>query len=139
MSPRRCQTRPVSRRRGSYAIEFAFVLPIFVALGGGVLDWGWYFSQEYKVQTAAKVCARTGVATDQAEDPEGTAEAAGSAALTEQGISGTTATLVATPVGATPEEMLTCDVTVPFTALVGLVPTLPSLRAVVTMRMEDQP
>jgi Flp pilus assembly protein TadG len=126
-------------RQGSYATEFALVLPVFVALGGGVMDWGWYFSQEYKVQTAAKVCARTGVATDQADSPADTAEAAGADALAEAGISDSSAVVVATTGGAAPQEMLTCEVTVPFSALVGLVPTLPSLHAVVVMRMEEQP
>lgn len=129
---------PRRGRRGAYALEFALVLPIIVTMGGGVLDWGWYFRQEYKVQAAAKVCARTGVSTDQDDDPESAATAAGAASLAEQGIDASTATLVATPSAAAPQALLTCDVTVPFTNLVGIVPTLPALHAAVTMRMEDQ-
>jgi hypothetical protein len=102
-------------------------------------DWGWYFAREYEVQAAAKVCARTGARTDQSDGPVTTAEQAGRDSLIEAGRDPTLGTVTATRSGSAPGQQITCAVTQPVTPLIGLVPTLTTLRASVTMRMEDQP
>ncbi len=125
-------------RRGAYAVEFALVLPVLVAFAAGMTDWGWYFAREYEVQAAAKVCARTGASTDRDDNPVGAAQTAGQASLTEAGRDPSLGSVAATLSGTTPAELITCSVTQPLVPLIGLIPTISTMRASVTMRMEDQ-
>lgn len=126
------------RRRGSYALELALTLPILVAMVGGIVDWGWYFSAEYKVQEAARVCARTGASTDQDDGPETAAEAAARSVLDAEGLVGRDAVVATSIAGSAAGDLLTCSVELELAPMVGLVPVLTNRRATVTMRLEDQ-
>jgi Flp pilus assembly protein TadG len=53
-------SRHRSRESGGAAVEFALVLPIFMLLVMGALDYGYFFFSEQVVAGAAREGARTG-------------------------------------------------------------------------------
>jgi Flp pilus assembly protein TadG len=50
-------------RRGSHAIEFALIFPIFVVFVMGSIDYFWYLLQRYQVTDAVATGCRTGALT----------------------------------------------------------------------------
>lgn len=127
-------------RRGSHAIELALSMPFILWMMGGIIDWGWYFSNEYKVQEAARTCARTGASTDQDDGPEAAGEAAARAALDAEGLTGDDADVTTEiVVNATAGDLFHCVVSLDVPPMIGLYSfVLTTRNAEVTMRMEDQ-
>lgn len=62
-------------REGASAVEFALTLPVLTTLFAAVMEYGWLFWQQQAVLNAVRDGVRVGVATAQANDPEGVAEA----------------------------------------------------------------
>jgi Flp pilus assembly protein TadG len=127
-------------RRGAAAIEFAMVLPVLLALLFGIIEYGWIFFQQSNILAAAREGARYGVTFEQAGSPTPTsaAQARVATVLDSYGISSGTATITATQSGSTPSEVLTVQVVVPYTPLIGLVPTPDNLTGQMTMLLELQ-
>jgi len=48
----------ISRRRGSAAIEFAFMAPLMVVLAAAVIDFAWYINRFYNIQQVTRDSAR---------------------------------------------------------------------------------
>jgi Flp pilus assembly pilin Flp len=66
-SPGLCKTVRVTRfrstrrgERGGAAVEFALVLPVFVAVLFGMVDYGWYFYQKFTLASAIREGVRLG-------------------------------------------------------------------------------
>lgn len=128
--------RRASNRRGANAVEFALVMPVFLALIAGIVDYGWYFHTLNQLTTAVRDGARTAAVTPVADDPV----QAGSAVVSER--------LVAAGVGspevevalgdAPPNRSVTVTATLPWAPLIGLLPTPPRASTSLAMRMEDQ-
>jgi Flp pilus assembly protein TadG len=57
---RRPPARRRDRQRGVAAVELALILPIFLVLVMGTIDWGWYFFVHQRVVNAAREGARAG-------------------------------------------------------------------------------
>ena len=54
-APRRGGTRPRrDPQNGGAVVEFAIVLPIFLSLMFGAIDYGWYFYQKYTLAAAVQ-------------------------------------------------------------------------------------
>lgn len=104
-------------RRGASAIEFAFVLPILVIVLFGLLDWGWYMYTWMNVELAANRGAR--IAAGLAEDPGPRAIEAACETLDGYAMPCDPSTVEYTSDGAAGQ--VTVDL--PYTPLIGLVPT----------------
>jgi Flp pilus assembly protein TadG len=73
---------PRSRQRGVAAVEFALVLPLFLTLVLGAIDWGWFFYIDQLVTNCAREGARAGTLlpprpTSTASQAENAAQQAG--------------------------------------------------------------
>jgi hypothetical protein len=130
--------RPGSQS-GAAAVEFALVLPVFLAVIFGMIDFGWYYYQRYTLAAAVRDGVRFGVTianTPVASDPCWTRaqqRAKDDLALPGSPINSLTPTWgpsinrVATMAGQPiPNQFLTLTATMPFTPLVGFVPFLPT-------------
>jgi hypothetical protein len=47
-------------QRGAAAVEFALILPLFMTLVMGAIDWGWFFFVHQRVVNAAREGSRAG-------------------------------------------------------------------------------
>jgi Flp pilus assembly protein TadG len=135
------KSRPT--RRGSQAVEFALVLPLLVALAGGILDYGWYYQQFLAALHSTREGGRFGSTQD--IDSPGTpcslAENSTITALRQAGFSTATADQVSGTVGlnaTTGERILEVNTELPHATLFGLLPSPQVLRARVVVRLEDQ-
>ncbi len=121
----------VSRRarrnleRGSAAVEFALVLPIFCAIVFGTIDYGWYFYQRFTLTSAVRDGLRSGVVISQSvaspNDCASVAKARAAADLTQAGLTGTS-TFTTSTASAFPTKTLTLNGTYTFTPLINFVP-----------------
>ena len=62
----------ISRRRGSAAIEFAFIMPLMTVLAAAVIDFGWYMNRFYNIQQITRDSARIAATIYESEDNQGT-------------------------------------------------------------------
>ena len=60
--------RAPAPRRGASSIEFALILPVFLALLAGILDYGWYLFQQAGLDAATQAGCRAGALVDPGED-----------------------------------------------------------------------
>jgi Flp pilus assembly protein TadG len=63
MASRRPRTNQRQPEGGASAVEFALVVPVLVLLLGGILDFGFVFSQQIALNNSARDAARAGVVT----------------------------------------------------------------------------
>ncbi len=133
--------RARTRQSGGAAIEFALILPVFIALLSGVLDFGWVFFQQTNLQAAVREGARLGVmkATTATPDPLATATTRVDTALTDYKFATAGRTVTAAYSGASPNLLLSVKAVVPFHPLIGLTPTPATLTSSLTMLVEQQP
>lgn len=135
---RRCQSR-----RGAAAIEFALCFPIFVAILFGILEYGWIFYEQANVIAAVRSGARFGVTQDPDTQPSYLTDAEDTVrdSLAGLGIRAsdlTDATIEATVSPSTSAtDLLTVACTVPYTPVVGLIPTPTQITYSMTMLMEN--
>jgi hypothetical protein len=134
------------QRRGANAVEFGLVMPIFVALVGGICDLAWQATQQAALESSAHFGCRQGSLLDpgpnEAELPA--VRAATSAAMVTWleehgatcGVDGCTTEVLA--VGANPARSLQCSITSHFTPLLGLVVSERDLTADTIVRLEYQ-
>jgi Flp pilus assembly protein TadG len=132
------RARAAGRRRGAAAVEFALVLPVLLAILTGILEYGWLFLQQSNLSAAVREGARVGSMTMQADGPGAAAETRIRAAMTALNLPGAAATVTTSQAGSTPSEILNVAVTMPYTPLIGLVPTPTQLAARMSMLLEDQ-
>jgi len=112
-------------RRGAAALEYALVLPVWLVVILGLLDWSVYMTRGMHVRVAAGRGVR--LAAGAAEDPEGVATGAACSALRAHGLG--CEGVVALQEPGEPDPVLRLTVVVPFVAPLGLVPTPDTLAA----------
>jgi Flp pilus assembly protein TadG len=135
-------SRGFGRRRGrpdaqsgAAAVEFALVLPIFLAVLFGMIDFGWYYYQRFTLAAAVRDGIRFGVTVAVSQDPWTTGQLRAKSDLALPGSpinsatptwgpsTGKISTMAGQPI---PNQFLTLSATMPFTPLVGFVPFLPT-------------
>lgn len=129
-APWRCQVR-----RGGAALEFALCAPILLLVLGGMVEWGWYFSQQILVEGAARDAARAGATADKGADLAQIAERRARSSLDGAGFDGDGASVSVSTWNDAElgEEVLEVQVSVDHHPLVSLVPVLGAHEAEVIM------
>jgi TadE-like protein len=129
--------------RGGAAVEFALVLPIFLAVLFAIVDYGWFFYQRFTLAAAIRDGVRYGVSFPMKSDPYGTAKARAIADLSLSGSPINPGNVTWGPAttysGSSPDEFMTLQGTMPFTALVGFVKLPPSMSFQMSLMLEMQP
>ena len=132
------------RRRGSVLIEFVAVLPVFLLLMLGAIDWGWYFVLRETALNAVREGARTGSVQADSTAAVGAAEAAVAGYLSGAGFRAHAATVAlgtVTVSGAPVTVVQVALVDYPAGSITGFPHTYvpPTLTARAVMRLEIQP
>lgn len=136
-----------SRRQGAAAIEFALLLPVFITILFGIIEWSWYFFQQGNVIASVRNALRYAVTLPQTASPGPDDEAESRCRENLRGVGFSDAqvdgaTIVATYDGATPDETLTLSAQVPYQAIIGMNIFFPAelteVRAEMTMLLEMQ-
>jgi TadE-like protein len=121
----RARSRARAVSRGGAAVEFALVLPIFLAVLFAMIDYGWYFYQRFTLAAAIRDGIHQGAAVQMSSDPCGTAITAAKADLSLAGspINPTNVTWNLCPnySGSSPTQFMSMTGTMNFTPLVGFV------------------
>ncbi len=134
------------RRRGAEAIEFALVMPVFLAIALGMIDLAWMFYTQSSLDVSTHIGCRAGALIDPGlreanlTEVQETTMAALVAAMAQQGLpecdgrcSGAFDTF-----GQVPSRALTCEVAYQFDPLIGFGLTSLTLRSTQVVRMEWQ-
>lgn len=116
------------RRRGAAALEFALLLPPFLALLFGVIDFGWYFFQRSSLDSAVTLGCRAGSLINPGEGDANLAAVQARAEdvmaeVMEQGLSRTrdsSWTFSVETFGASPSRSLRCTAAASFEPILGV-------------------
>jgi len=131
-------------RRGANAIEFALLMPVFVGVVLGILDYAWLQFQLQGVATAVHSGCRSAATIDPGLNERDIglvlARARTKMLAAYQQSGGTCAGCVATAsaIGALPNRSVECTMSLPFTSLTGFVPAPARIEANVVARHEYQ-
>jgi Flp pilus assembly protein TadG len=125
--------------KGSAAVEFALVLPLFCAVIFGTIDYGWYFYQRFTLTAAVRDGLRTGVTISQnvasPNDCSTVARTRAAADMVQAGLTAATISNFSTTTGNSfPTKTMTLTGTYTFTPLVNFVP-LPAHGMTYSMTM----
>lgn len=132
-----------SRRRGAAAIEFALCFPIFIAILFGILEYGWIFYQQANVIAAVRSGVRFGVTQDPDTQTSYLADAESTVRTSLAGLGIRPADLADADIiasvspSASATNLLSVACTVPYTPVVGLIPTPTQISYTMTMLMEN--
>lgn len=145
VAPARASTGRRSASLGGAAIEFAIILPLFLAVLFGIIDYGWYFYERYALVAAIRDGTRHGV-TFASGSAWTKAKARTTTDLSAAGSPIDPASLTWLPVsptlptsGIVPNEVLTFGAQLTFKPLVGFVPLPTTVKYQMTMLLEIQP
>jgi Flp pilus assembly protein TadG len=132
------------RRRGAVLLEFVIVLPVFLLLLLGAIDWGWYFVLRQSATNAVREGARVGSVQNTPGAATAAAQVAVADYLARAGLRAyaSTATLATVTVGGAPVTVIQVGlVGYPAGSITGFRPTrVPAtLTAQAVMRLEIQP
>jgi len=146
-----CRRTPA---RGGAAVEFALVLPIFLAVLFATIDYGWYFYQRFTLAAAVRDGVRYGVTfphcsaagtpscSGPTSDPWSKAQDRIKTDLQVPGSPINPSSLGWGPVtysGFSPNEIMTLRASLPFVPLVGFVPLPASMSFQMSMLLEIEP
>ena len=125
---------------GSAAVEFALIVPLFLMILFGIIEYGWMFYQQSNLASAVRDGLRQGVTVSQiaSPDPRALAVKVAQADLLAVGIPSSDAVLSATYAGASPTKTMTLSVALTYRPLVGFVKTPAQLHYAMTMMLELQ-
>lgn len=119
-------------------MESALVIPVLLVLLVGVLEYGRLLVSEVAVVQIARDAALAGARTAEADDPDAVSTARAGTGLTAAGLEAGASSVVVSRVTLPCGEAIQVHVSVPFDAIVPLVPVPGNLAASTTARLEDQ-
>ena len=133
------------RQGGGAAVEFALIMPLFLAVVTGMIDYGWYFYQRYALAAAIRDGIRSGLSALSTATPPADswsrAKARAITVLTRTNTIPFPATAViwgpaagSQYTGASPTKALTLSAQYTFVPLIGFVP-LPATPMKYSMTM----
>jgi hypothetical protein len=135
---------PRRRDGGAAAVEFALILPIFLAVLFGVIDYGWYFYQRFALSAAIRDGIKAGLpvlSTNVAPVPDAWTVARDRALVVLKAnaiIPSPDTTVTFGPTthysGAAPEKLITLSASYTFKPLIGFVP-MPKVPMTYSMTM----
>ena len=124
-----------SSRHGATAIEFALTLPLFVALVAAIMEYGWMFYVRSTVIHAVRDGCRAGAVIPWSESPSPTEVAEqrmtsflAGYSIDCRGDSERCGISVGSE-GESPYETMTCELTIAYEPLLGLLPAPAQLGA----------
>jgi len=131
-------------RRGAVLVEFVIVLPFFLLLLLGAIDWGWYFVLRNSAFSAVRAGARVGSVQDDPDAAQAAARFAVGDYLARAGLRAHAPTvgLATVVVAGAPVTVIQVGlVNYPAGPITGFAPSQvpPTLTATATMRLEIQP
>lgn len=131
------------RRSGNNAIEFALVMPTFILLVFGMMEYSWAFFMRTGVINSVRAGCRTAVVVHPDDDPAAVAEQAIEDALLIYTIDcqelNTTCQITTGLSGSSPSEQLDCEVEVNYEPIMaGLVTAPTQIQAATSMVLELQ-
>jgi Flp pilus assembly protein TadG len=121
---------------GVSAVEFGLVLPLFIIILLGIMDYGWVYYVKLTMTNAAREGARVGVTKEDTATAVADGKTATLAYMQAAGFSVPADDVTA---DLTDGITLTVNVNINFKPLVGFVPTPPTLSATAAMRWELAP
>ncbi|HXI55646.1 MAG TPA: TadE family protein [Polyangia bacterium] len=127
-------------RRGAAAVEFALVLPLFAVVLFGMIEYGWFFYQQFGVASAVRDGLRVGATVSQNAnpDPKTTAVKRTQTLMAGVGINAASVSINALYFGSSPSKTMTLSATMPYKPLIGFVPVPKSISYSMTMMLELQ-
>lgn len=125
-------------RRGANVVEFALTLPIFMAILVGIVDYGWYFTSQAGIDTAATLACREGSMVDAFFTSPVTVARDELGRRADPWCKTQGCVLRVVPRYAVPDRAIECTVAMPFNPLIGFVPTPNELSASAIYRLEWQ-
>ena len=137
--------RVLRKRSGHSAIEFALIMPVFLTVITGMMEWGWVFFQRSTVVEAVRTGCREGASVhpDDVPGPVETAEESMEDYLDSYGIqcgegSGTSCESDVQITGEWPSMTLSCNLVVGYDPLIDLVPVPTEMFAASIMLVEQK-
>lgn len=133
-------------RRGGNAVEFALLMPVYLLLAFGAMDYGWVMYHVAAAHSAAHHGCRRATLVDPGPGGTNAGEVLATAqeAMVEHfdehgpGCPPEGCIAVASLVGAVPQRSVSCRITLPIEPVLGFVPVPTELGASAVMRLEFQ-
>ena len=125
-----------SKEKGNAVVEFGLLLPFLLAILLGIFDWGYVHFARVTITNAAREGARAGCTRGLVHEAEAVAAQRALEYLSSSGVSGAQ---VEAAMHADFQNGLTVTVTLPFSPLIGFVPTPSTLSSRSVMRWELAP
>ena len=135
--------RRSNRRRGANAVEFALLLPVFVALVTGSIEFGWMLFQAGAARTAVTRGCRTAALLDPGlreanlASIQLAADTAVKQTLVQTGGKCSGCSVTTAAVGTRPNRSIRCTLNVPYVSLTSMAMG-PAMTEAVTVRLEYQ-
>lgn len=129
-------------RSGASAIEFALTLPVILLIFSAIVEFGWVFFQMSAALGAVRDGVRLGVTYAVEDDPETVAEARARTVLTGYGLDCSDTLSCEVDASIVDDGInyatLTLTISRPYEPMLDLVPSPDTIRAQMTMVLEDQ-
>jgi hypothetical protein len=137
---------PRHPRRGSNVIEFALLLPVYLAMMAMIFDYGWFFFMRSVAQTSVREGCRAGAVIPPDDDATDTAKSAiqdGMSGFNFFGVDCSSAEdarcgITIETSGSSPNETIDCQLSVEYPGMTGFIPMPGAVQARSSVRFELQ-